>query len=161
MVKRGDAYRVILSNAPVPLDETELPTRPRDLEWRRGRAWVEGAQWFFAGASPIVAGGCVCPTQRMHLDWYRRSYVPEAYRHSVGVVDTSGNLIMHLGKYGNYDSGLGAKSRIPVGGNNIAFFMPRFVSGTDNYLVVADWDERLVVLKLDYHVEETASAAVR
>ena len=104
--------------------------------------------------SSIVHTGCTCPTLRHHTDWYQRSFVPEVYRHSVGVLDTAGNLIMHLGTYGNYDSGHGAQSRIPIGGDNIAFFVPRFVSGTDNYLVVADWDERLVVLKLNYHAEE-------
>jgi hypothetical protein len=82
--------------------------------------------------------------------------VPESYRHSIGVLDPNGNLIMHLGKYGNFDSGNGAKSRIPVGGDDIAMTMVRFVSGTDNYLVFEDWGERLVVLRLDYHEEAVA-----
>jgi hypothetical protein len=122
------------------------------------RGWVEGAEWLYAGSSPIVpADPCSCPSQRLYLDWYKRTYVPEAYRHSVGIVDTAGNLIMHLGRYGNYDSGFGKKSRIPVGGDNIAMFLPRFISATDNYLVVFDWSDRLVVMKLDYHREETRS----
>ena len=62
---------------------------------------------------------------------------------------------MHLGKYGNYDSGNGARSKIPVGGDNIAVYMPRFIGGTDNYLVFYDWAERLVVLKIGYEAEET------
>jgi hypothetical protein len=62
---------------------------------------------------------------------------------------------MHIGRYGNYDSGHGAGSRIPVGGDNIAMFQPRFVSGTDNYLCFTDWGERIVVLKLNYHAKET------
>ena len=60
---------------------------------------MEKAEWIYAGASPIIASGCSCPTQRFHLDWFKRSFVPEAYRHSLGVLDTNGNLIMHLGKY--------------------------------------------------------------
>jgi hypothetical protein len=150
--KKGELCRLLTTNAPIPMDET--PKRPPELESDRAKLWAEGVEWLYAGASPIVAGGCVCPTQRLHLDWYKRTYVPESYRHSVGVLDTNGNLIMHLGKYGNYDSGFGTKSKIPVGGDNIAFYVPRFISGTDNYLVVADWDERLVVLKLNYHAEE-------
>ena len=51
--------------------------------------------------------------------------MPEAYRHSVGILDTAGNLIMHLGQYGNY-------------------------------LVVFDWSDRLVVLKLDYRNIDSA-----
>jgi hypothetical protein len=32
---------------------------------------------------------------------------------------------------------------------------------TDNYLVFDDYGERLVVLRLDYHAEETAQVAAR
>jgi hypothetical protein len=160
---KGSGVKFLLRNAPVPLET--LPNRNPDLInisfpnvfgpelW----TWVENVEWFYAGASPVVHTGCTCPTLRHHTDWYKRSFVPEAYRHSVGILDTAGNLIMHLGKYGNYDSGHGPKSRIPVGGDNIAFFVPRFISGTDNYLTIADWDERLVVLRLNYHVEEIQS----
>jgi hypothetical protein len=153
LIKTGRKARVLLANAVVPLEEP--PARPPDFA---GNAWIEGAEWTYAGASPIVpADPCSCPTQRLHLDWYKRVYVPESYRHSIGILDTAGNLIMHLGTYGNYDSGFGAKSRIPVGADNIAFYVPRHVSGTDNYLVVADYGERLVVLKLNYHAVETAA----
>jgi hypothetical protein len=150
MKTNGKKTRFILKHAPVPLDE-DVPKRPADLE---GDVWVEGMEWLYAGASPMPYG-CSCPSQRLHLDWYKRTFVPEAYRHSFGVVDTAGNLIMHLGKYGNYDSGFGAKSRIPVGGDNIALHMPRYISGTDNYLAFCDWGERLVVLKIAYQAEET------
>jgi hypothetical protein len=92
---------------------------------------------------------------RFHLDWYKRVFVPEAYRHSIGVLDTAGNLIMHIGSYGNFDSGDGPGSRVPVGGDGIGLTLPRFVSGTDNYLCFDDWGERLVVLKLGYHAEES------
>ena len=33
--------------------------------------------------------------------------------------------------------------------------MPRFPGVTDNYLCFDDWGERLVVLRLNYHAEET------
>jgi hypothetical protein len=82
-------------------------------------------------------------------------FVPEAYRHSIGALDTNGNLILHIGRYGNLDSGDGAKSKIPVGGDNIGIAFNAMVSGTDNYLAFDDWGERIVVLKLNYHVEET------
>jgi hypothetical protein len=143
------ATLLMAKGAAVPLDEA--PKRPQEVT----AGWIEGAEWFYAGASPIVSTGCSCPTQRSHLDWYKRSYVPEQYRHSIGILDTAGNLIMHLGRYGNFDSGDGAKSRIPVGGDNIAMCAVRFVSGTDNYLVFEDNGERLVVLKVNYHAEES------
>jgi hypothetical protein len=93
---------------------------------------------------------------RPHLDWYKRTFLCEAYRHSIGVVDANGNLVLHIGRYGNYDSWHGPKSSIRVGGDEIGLFLPRMVSGTDNYLCFQDYGERLVVLKLNYHAEETA-----
>jgi hypothetical protein len=152
---------VLLASAPVPLDTP--PNRPPELmatDWphsfsKNQWAWVEGAEWLYAGASPIVSVGCSCATQRLHLDWYKRAYVPEAYRHSFGILDTTGNLVMHLGQYGNFDSASGPQSKIPVGGDGIGLTMPRFITGTDNYLAFSDWGERLVVLKLNYHAEET------
>jgi hypothetical protein len=151
---RGDKVRFVSKNGPIPLEEP--PARPPELDQYHESGWCEGAEWIYAGASPVVAGGCTCPTLRFHTDWYQRTFVPEAYRHSIGVLDTNGNLIMHVGRYGNFDSGLGAKSKIPIGGDNIAMIMPRFIAGTDDHLVFYDWGERLVVLKVNYHAEETA-----
>jgi hypothetical protein len=41
------------------------------------------------------------------------------------------------------------------GTDDIRVFNPRFISGTDNYICFEDWSERLVVLKIAYHAEET------
>ncbi len=146
--------RIRMKNAVVKMDP--LPNRPPDL-WRGGPNWIEGARWLYAGAAPIVEGGCECPSSRPWLDWYKRSFVQEVYRHSIGVLDSNGNLIMHLGKYGNFDSAEGDNSKLPVGGDNIGVYMPRYMGGTDNYLVFNDWGERLVVLRLNYHAEEQAA----
>ncbi len=162
-MKTGEDAAVLMKNSPIKMDQ--LPDRPADLIDTHGYyvdnthddpTWVEGAAWLYAGASPIVPSECSCPSMRAHLDWFKRSYVPEAYRHSYGVLDTAGNLILHIGSYGNFDSGSGPGSKVPVGGDGIGIFSPRFISGTDNYLCFADWAERLVVLKLNYHAEETA-----
>jgi hypothetical protein len=160
----GKGVKVLQASAAIPL--TEPPARPAELMTmgfynvygKKQRCWVEGAEWLYAGASPIVQdAACSCPTQRFHLDWFNRSYVPEAYRHSIGVLDSAGNLVMHLGRYGNYDSGQGRKSRIPVGGDGIAMIQARFISGTDTYLAFTDWCERIVVLRLGYHQERAVS----
>jgi hypothetical protein len=143
MKTRGKDVRLLLKKAVIPLDP--LPDRPMELQG----AWVKGAEWLYAGASPIVSGGCSCPSMRHHLDWYKRSYVPEAYRHSIAILDTNGNLIMHPGRYGNFDSACSPKAEIGI-------TMLRFVSGTDNYLCFEDWGERLVVMKLGYHAKGTA-----
>ncbi|MFC1671943.1 hypothetical protein ACFL01_02285 [Planctomycetota bacterium] len=145
----GRNVRLITVKSPIPMDSP--PTRPAELMnaatpglfGKDYQAWMEGATWFYAGASPITCNTCACPQLRPHTDWYKRTYVPEAYRHSIGIVDTAGNLVMHLGEYGNFDSG------------GTSMFMVRFVSGTDNHLVFDDYGERLVSLKLNYHTEET------
>jgi hypothetical protein len=156
---RGRNVEFLTRGAAIPLDVP--PARPTDVvtggpfgdaEYGGGEMWVEGAEWMYAGVGPVIAGGCTCASMRSHLDWYKRSYVPEAYRHSIGILDTNGNLIMHLGRYGNCDDALGMKP----GGEDVRMFLPRFVSGTDNYLVFDDWGERLVVVDLGYHAEETA-----
>ena len=150
---------MVMKRAPIPLEP--LPARPPDAIIAAGRSsdswtWLEGAAWMYAGASPIKNSGCQCMTSRLHTDWYKRTYAPEGYRHSFGVVDTAGNLILHIGQYGNFDSISGPGSKIPPGGDGIGCFEPRFISGTDNYLVYEAWGEGLVVLKIAYHAEETA-----
>ena len=148
-----------------------LPSRPSDLaaidfpgdqrDDRRLFCWIEGAEWLYAGASPIVNAGCSCPASRFHLDWYKRVYLPEAYRHSIGILDTHGNLILHVGRYANFDSAPGGPNGCKPGGTDIGITCARYIGGTDNYLCFEDWGERIVVLKLDYHAEATAAIRAR
>ncbi|MFC1672328.1 hypothetical protein ACFL01_04265, partial [Planctomycetota bacterium] len=158
-----DRVKVLRENAAIKLDKK--PSRPPEVaathaDAHRG-AWIEGADWMYAGASPIVSGGCSCYQMRSHLDWYKRSYVPEAYRHSIGILDTNGNLIMHLGKYGTFDDAPGGPKGAKPGGTDIGMMLPRYVSGTDDYLCYGDMGEKIVVLKLDYHAGETAAMEVQ
>ncbi len=148
-------------NGTTPLDP--VPDRPADMFDKGGKSkvWAKNAEWIYAGASPFPIPTCSCPQLRADLDWYDRSYVPESYRHSIGILDTNGNLILHVGQYGNHDSANGPKSKVPVGGDGIASTFIRFVSTTDNYLVFGDWGERLVVLKLNYHAEETVGITLK
>ncbi len=152
-----DTFRLLEKRAIVPMDQPLK--RPFDVTGVGGGAWLEGIEWAYAGASPIVTGGCSCPSMRTHLDWYKRSFVPEIYRHSIGVLDTNGNVIMHLGQYGNFDTAPGGKDGAKPGGTDIGMLAARYIGGTDNYLCFEDWGERLIVLKLDYHAGETAPIA--
>jgi len=162
--KPNQECRVLLARSKVKLDP--LPDRPPDLmaldfmdDAYMGKGswcWVEGAEWLYAGVSPITSVGCSCPRQHLGLDWYKRVYVPEAYRRSIGILDTNGNLVMHLGRYGNFDDAPGGERGAKPGGEDIGMMLVRFISATDNYLVYGDWDEKLVVLKLAYQAEETA-----
>jgi hypothetical protein len=86
---------------------------------------------------------------RICTDWYKRTWVPEAYRPSAGIVDTEGNLIMHLGRYGNADSGRDGKEV------TMAHLMD--LTATDKYACIPDMaNERIVVAKITYHATETA-----
>jgi hypothetical protein len=162
---RPDAFcRVLMKNAKIPLDK--MPARPPELAGvdfagdqhdNPPLCWVEGAEWLYAGASPIVSTGCSCPMSRFHLDWFKRTYVPEAYRHTVGILDPNGNLIMHLGRYGNFDGAPGGPQGCKPGETDIGMTTPRFICGTDNYLAFEDWGDRMVLLKLEYHAKETVA----
>lgn len=158
---------IISMSSPIPPDE--WPKRPCDMagsgvpiggesvHWSSGKAgdWAEGAEWLYAGQGPIVPGGCSCPNSRLYTDWFKRTFIPETYRHSVGVVDTAGNLVMHIGTYGNADSGRGADSPVKVGGDEVAIAHVQYLAATDNYLCLCDSaNERITVLKLNYHAEE-------
>ncbi len=158
---RFDRVKVLMDKAVIKLDRK--PTRPPEVVASDGRpqAWIEGADWMYAGASPIVSGGCSCYQMRAHLDWYKRSYVPEAYRHSIGILDTNGNIIMHLGRYGTFDDAPGGPKGAKPGGTDIGMVLPRYISGTDDYLCYGDMGEKIVVLKLDYHAGETAAIEVQ
>jgi hypothetical protein len=123
---------------------------------QKGWVWAEGVEWMYAGATGIVAEHCDCPQMRASLDWYKRSFVPEVYRHSIGVLDSNGNLICHAGRYGNFDSDGRPGSPVPPGGDGIAMTRGVYVSTTDNHLAIEDWGQRLIVAKLRYHAEQTA-----
>ncbi|MBA4388755.1 MAG: hypothetical protein C0404_12290 [Verrucomicrobia bacterium] len=147
---RPENLKILLANAPIQMDEP--PKRPPEL---CGKVWVEGAEWLYAGYGPMPVGGCECWSSRFHLDWYKRSFIPENYRHSIGILDTNGNLIMHLGRYGNFDTAPGGKDGAKPGGTDIGVTCPRYIGGTDNYLCFGDMDDRIIVLRLNYQAEET------
>jgi hypothetical protein len=158
---RHGKLTVWMNNAPIPMDappKREPDVRGSGSHHSNGdKVWMEGVDWMYAGASPIVVSQpCSCFQLRAHLDWYKRSYVPEVYRHSVGILDSNGNVIMHLGRYGNFDSVPGGKDGAKPGGTDIGMTSVRYISGTDNYLAFEDWGEKMVVLRLEYHAQETA-----
>ncbi|HUT33171.1 MAG TPA: hypothetical protein VNE39_06820 [Planctomycetota bacterium] len=140
---------------PVPLKE--LPRRPPEFECM-GKLWTQGLLWSYPGMSTmtITTNTCTCPQCRFDTDLYGRSFIPESWRYSVGVCDTNGNPVLHIGRYGNPDSGRGPDSAVVVEGG-IAFSQCDFVSTvSDRWLYVADTGNwRVVRLRLGYHVEAT------
>jgi hypothetical protein len=76
----------------------------------------------------------------------------------VNVVDTNGNEIGHIGRYGNADSGRGPDSPVKVAGD-LAFSQCDYVcTETDKWLYVNDsGNHRIVRIKLGYHVEQAVA----
>ncbi len=129
---------------PVPLLKATRPGRPLDFwsQWTGG-AWIEGADWFFGGVG-FNPRGCICWNSRFDLDYFNRSFAPEPLRFSIAVVDSNGNLILRIGRYGNVDD------------KGIALMHACYVAThTDRRLFIADaGNARVVSVKLGYHATE-------
>jgi len=162
---------------PVPLSQEDRPKRPADLYRGSGTYWVEGAQWFFGGVGYAAfnanwAPSCACWNARFALDYLGRSFLPEPLRFSVAVVDTNGNLILRVGRYGNEDDGVplrkgtgypdvkvpGTFSQRPrsLGGDEVGLMHPAYVGvHTDRRLFIQDYgNARVLGVRLDYHTTE-------
>ena len=124
--------------------------------------WIEGAAWFYGGAGYRGVSWCSCMNCRPALDLFARSFVPEMDHYSVAVLDTNGNLILRVGRYGNLDDGKplvaggGSPNVRSIGGDEVALFHPAFLAAhTDRRLFIADLgNARIVSVKLDYHATE-------
>ena len=178
-VKPGKSKWLSASNrAPVPLAKENRPKRAPDIcAYSQGDLWVQGAEWFYGGVGNCsfkIATGCICWQQsRFTLDYFARSFAPENDQFSVAVLDSNGNLIMRIGRYGNVDDGVplwkggGGKKNArgpmlispnprPAGGDEVTLVHPSHVATmTDRYLYIGDvGNGRIVQVKLDYHATE-------
>ena len=94
--------------SPRKLAEEARPKRPFDVA--RPGLWIEGAEWLHG---PVGAeghqgsgGACSCYVNgNFDLDYFGRSFAPEVDRFRVVVLDTNGNVILRIGRYGNVEDG--------------------------------------------------------
>jgi hypothetical protein len=151
----------------VPLPEADQPKRPPDTVGgirETGNSWMEGAEWLYGGVG-ISGAGCSCWHSRFQMDYFDRSFAPEPDLYSVAALDSAGNLILRVGRYGNPDDGLplvrrrAAPRPRPIGGDEVGFFYPAYVGvDTDRRLFVADLGNgRIASVKLGYHATEKVS----
>jgi hypothetical protein len=151
-------------NLPVPLGPETQPKRPPDLTGCLGPdAWVDGAEWMFAGVGlDAKRQHCHCVgTSQIALDFFKRTFAPEISRFGVVVVDANGNALLRIGRYGNIDEGrplvpAGSPEAKDLGGDETALFNPRYIATeTDRRLFIADpGNNRVLSVKLDYHASE-------
>jgi hypothetical protein len=163
----GRAKLLHASRGRIALPDSLRPRREPELD-RGGLIWVEGAEWFYGGVgyagfnTPHAGGGCACWFSRFALDYFARSIAPEQYQYRVAVVDSAGNLILRIGRYGNVDDGTplvtdgGPAGARRIGGDEVSLFHACFVgTHTDRRIFISDLgNARIVCVKLDYHATE-------
>jgi hypothetical protein len=159
--------KIFTTSSPIKLGERGRPDRPHDTSRGGiGNAWWEGAQWFYGGIGFCGKNNstCACTNYRPAHDYYARTFVPEIQHYTVAVLDTTGNVIMRVGQYGNVDDGVplvndskvaGWKPR-PLGGDEVGLFYPAYLgTHTDQRLYISDpGNNRIVSVRLDYHATE-------
>lgn len=96
---------------------------------------VKGALWRHPGFAIVPTSDlnwgdpcCMCMVSHLAVDGYGRVFVPNAFRFCVEVLDTNGNLLGRVGRYGNADAG----------GQEVAFAWPAIVAVADGKLYVSD-----------------------
>jgi hypothetical protein len=149
---------------PVTLPVGSEPTRTAELTGL-GNIWIDDAEWLFGGVGysgkhlGTPGAGCCCWHSNFALDYFGRTFAPEIDQYDVAVLDSNGNVILKIGKYGNLDDGIPmikeGGSPIPrsIGGDEVGLFHAAFVATHSNKRVfIADYGNgRVVCVKLNYH----------
>jgi len=151
--KKGNFITTGTSEIPLPVEQK--PNRSQDIKglWSINADWMYGGVGF-GGFNSSLSGGCACWFSRFKIDYFARSIVPEPVQYSVSMLDSNGNLITRIGRYGNLDSA-GANSKEPLGGDEVGLFHPCFAAThTDRRIFISDiGNERILSVKLGYHKE--------
>jgi hypothetical protein len=94
---------------------------------------------------------CSCYHSKFDTDPYGRTFMPRAYAYHVQVVDTNGNRICQIGRFGNAD-----KPAMKPGDNDIGFGQCSYLTTvSDKWLYIADdTNMRIIRVKLGYHAEK-------
>ena len=145
-------------------ESANAPALPQVSCGTLGRFAIEGASWVYPGIGYVhPVAPCQCWNCRFTVDYFGRVFAPESVRNQVAVLDTNGNLIMHVGRYGNADDGVplvadpayrAVKPR-PLGGDEVGLCYANYVAThTDHRLFIYDAaNDRILSVKLGYHRE--------
>ena len=160
---KGRFYATAGAKIPLPGD-AGLKGLPRLSMPPKTKFYVEGAEWIFPGAGWVPQYCCECWNSRFAVDHFGRSFVPQHNRYQVAILDTGGNLVAQVGRYGNVDDGKPliangdrrSEPARPLGGDEVALAYACY-TGTfsDRYLFIYDaGNDCIRSVKLDYHVSE-------
>jgi hypothetical protein len=136
-------------------DEVPGATNPvmysQSSEIRIQSAKSQGALWAHGEFFPLPSRvGCNCLASYFDVDYYGRSFYPDAGQSRVGVLDTAGNPICRFGSYGNRDAE-GKDAYVPL-------TMGIAVAASDRYAYVCDLASHcLIRVKLTYAAEESCA----
>jgi len=170
----GKLHGLAATKAIVPLPDALRPRRTLDVT--RPGIWLQGAEWLFGpvGADGHYGSGgrCHCRVQgRFALDYFGRSFAPEVDRFRIVVLDSNGNVILRVGRYGNVDDGMPLvkpdlspaprRGRHPpkpraIGGDETAIMHVQSVKvDCDRRMFLADGGNQCIrSVKLGYHATE-------
>jgi hypothetical protein len=159
-LKRGKGRFLAARKPEIPLPPEHRPDVPPQIEgyWARDVEWIYPAVGAARHSSP-----CQCWNSRFALDVYGRTFAPETVRNQVAVLDSSGNLMLHIGRYGNVDDGkplvedqrFRTEAPRSIGGDEVALMYACYTAvHTDRRLFIADaGNGRILSVKLGYHTD--------
>jgi len=126
--------------------------------------WQDGVHWEFLGVGPVWGrynkghSSCVCGNSRISVDDFGRVYAPAAHRSTVRMIDTAGNEVLRIGRWGNMDS-YGPQS--PVPDPEIPLMFPSATALSKNALFITEWRHaRILKVRLHYHQQGQAEVRV-
>jgi hypothetical protein len=103
---------------------------------------LPGSLWAYGGIVGQTGAGCGCGHVRVVIDGWARNWIPANHLCSVTVIDSNGNRIARLGRYGNVDD---TEADLKAGKDGLRFCWPRAVVASDTALYVADVGNRRVL----------------
>jgi sugar lactone lactonase YvrE len=118
-----------------------------------------GAEWRYFGFGNCPAShdiptdpGCICNSSRFTVDPWGRVYMPNHFRFTVEMLDTAGNRLDRIGRYGTVDD------KAEGGGSDIPMVWPICPSWARGKLYVLDQvNRRVSVVRFDYAAEATCA----
>lgn len=127
---------------------------------------VKGALWRRPGCGLVPTSdlnwgdpSCMCMVSHLAVDGYGRVLAPNVFRFCVEVLDTNGNPLGRIGRYGNADSS-GPGSKVPE--PEIAFAWPAFVAVAGGKLFVCDsTNQRITIVRFDHAAEQVVDIVER